>query len=322
MADVILKNDNADNNAVAAIQAGFASLNTNLASVNAGLQSLAAANANLQNLAAANADILRTLKTTPAAPHCCGCFYPCAYPCCGGQNNVGGVGCNIVYAVYDGYKNNQALALASYLHPLSSQAEADAVDVLIYLGGNMGAPVSFGGAFTLDGFAMPGSIQMDVQTVDTYPRTFLRKKGRLDWICLNRQDVMHIDSDFVNVAVSADLACHRMDNRDNQEQMCCGLYEHKCRGKVFTARIIDAENWTEEQRKQQVYFTLKKDTVFYDSFPENLYPEYAYSTITACTGYESRNFTWGDFIKKYGNKPFGVRIPADGIFVATAFAIN
>jgi len=109
MTDAILKSDNADNadnNTAAAIQADFAALNTNLASVNAGLQ----------NLAAANGDILRALKSGAPASRGCGCC--CGGCCCcgGGRNNVGGVGCNIVYAVHDGYKNNQALALANVLY--------------------------------------------------------------------------------------------------------------------------------------------------------------------------------------------------------------
>jgi len=312
MTDAILKSDNvdnADNNAAAAIQAGFAALNTNLASVNACLQ----------NLAAANGDILRALKSGAPASRGCGC---CCGGCGGGWSSDNAIGCNIVYAVYDTHEENGIWksGLVSYRNPLRSQAEADKVDVIVFLG-SMDKTMSIpsGPEFTLDGFAMLGDLPINLQAVDSYPCSFLRKEDGSGWIPLTMRDIMH--SEWSSVRMVDPYYILHPEERGAKYSMCCGLFEHNCRGKVFYAQILCTEipdYWTEEAKQKSAIFYLRKNNIFYDKFPDHTTDDCAveddgnYIELGVAKDFHSWGSTWGELIEKFGNKPFGVRIAPDG----------
>jgi len=224
-----------------------------------------------------------------------------------------------VYAVYDMQKNGSIgeIALVSYNHPLTSQAEADAVEVIVFLGGKISrGSVGYNQKFTLDGFAMPGGFDVDFLGINSYPASFLRKKDGSGWIPLTRQDVVH--GEWMNVLpVSYDYLPPECVY--GKYSLCCGLFEHNCRGKVFYAQISDAEYWPEEQKQRTAVFYLRKDTISYDKFPNNT-PCYMdtseddgnYTELMIAKDLQSWGSSWGELIEKFGNKTFGVRIAPDG----------
>jgi|GEM_PF-7017170 len=236
--------------------------------------------------------------------------------CCVNGSAAGTIGSNIVYAIANGEQNTDGSAqLISCHRPLTSQAEADNVDVIVYLGSVKASYGPWKGAkFTLDSFATPGEFPIDLQAVNAYPCTIIRTQDRSAWFSLTRRDMMYLDWSPVTVYVYYDII-------DNQERMCCGLYNHDYMGKVFYAQITDAENWTEEQKSRSVYFWLE-DTIFYDRLPGSPMPDSQYTYQFPVT-LDFHNFaaTWGDLIAKFGDKPFGVQMPSNAPLLGRAFSI-
>jgi len=304
----------ARNMAVAADSAGD---NAQLTAILAGIQQ------SRQDMQQGRQDMAKALNAVSSRlgnQRGCGC-------CCYGS----GVGYNIVYATYDMDKSYESgkIALLSYKSPLTSQAEADAVDVIVFLGGS-GEYARYlnitNQEFTLDGFAMPGDLPVNLWYVNSYPCSFLRKKDGSGWIPLTPQDIANGDVDLI---VDVSHSYLPPENIDGKYMLKCGLFEHNCRGKTFYARIFDGVEWTEEQKKRPATFYLRKDSIYYDRFPEYYSPNVdtsdseIYTDLIVGKDCESWGSSWGELIEKYGDKPFGVCVFSDKVsLIGIAFAIN
>jgi len=243
--------------------------------------------------------------------------------CCGGNRlppvaPVAGAGCNTVLAVTDDSSRShdgKAVNLVSYYKPLTSQAEADEVKLITYLGGLGYTDGDIGGTpFTLDGFFMPGRIPEDLYNTTKYPCTFMRKKDNTGWFLLNQPDMASLDWDILPVCVSADAL-------DDEKRMCCGLYSSDFMGKMFIARIDDISYWPEEQKKRGAFFTFKSSEYSKNFGGRNGTERDRAIQFPVTTDPELYSCTWEDFYAKFGDQPFRVDMPSSELLIGLASAI-
>ncbi|KAA6205196.1 MAG: hypothetical protein DU429_02860 [Candidatus Tokpelaia sp.] len=223
---------------------------------------------------------------------------PCC--CCSGQGKGQGA---IAYVQCAGRDRATGSArLVSYHAPLTSQAEADAVNTLIYLGAaESGGDTSLGDSFTLDGFTMPGTFPVDTGTLDSFPLTLIRSKDGTGWLSLTSPAYAEVPGVGVDPTKLDDYGANS-----------CGLCFPNYHGKVFGAAIIDpyGKEWTEKRREEMAVFTLE-NSPFYQSFPldSNYEAFYPFNTVLKTPdGSYTAALTWGEVIDVVGDKFFYVTI--------------
>ncbi|KAA6405083.1 hypothetical protein [Candidatus Tokpelaia sp.] len=222
---------------------------------------------------------------------------PCC--CCGGQGKGQGT---IAYVQCAGRDRATGSArLASYHAPLTSQAEADTINTLIYLGETeSGSDASLGDSFTLDGFTMPGTFPVDIGTLDSFPLTLIRSKDGTGWLSLTSP--AYADNG------PADVDPTKLnDYGANASGFCFPNYH----GKVFGTAIIDpyGKEWTKERRGDAARFSLK-GSPFYQSFPitdDEAFFEFD-AVLKTPDGSYTAALTWGEVIDVVGDKFFYVTI--------------
>jgi|GEM_PF-4611993 len=225
-----------------------------------------------------------------AAKSCC---------CCGGRQDKGQGAIAYVQCADRNYAGGSS-RLVSYYAPLASQAEADNVNTLIYLG-TIGSAnnASLGDSFTLDGFTMPGIFPVKIETLDSFPLTLMRSKDGTGWLSLTSPAY----------AINTERPLVDPSKLDDENANRSGLYYPNYRGKVFTAAIDNAEEsgWTEERKQEKAFFTLERSP-FYGSFPLGSDDEISYEVRVAGRKSDGSVYflTWGEIIAMFGSDLFYV----------------